>query len=205
MFLSQQCKQLWQCIETDSHNNEITLKGLDEHQLNNECRKDGLFRFVSFIGFNFSVCFALFNHSSQSFQTLSSWATSSVEEVASTGPGIRFFQLYVSLMYFLHFCLLVSELNYILSLFLCFMWLKILLVIMFRSTRTGMLLLNLWEELKELGSRLLPLQLIPQGWVAEKLTSRIGHIKFVIETPLLNNLPFLARRLIISACQVAEV
>lgn len=29
-------------------------------------------------------------------QTLSSWATSSVEEVASTGPGIRFFQLYVS-------------------------------------------------------------------------------------------------------------
>ncbi|CAN1335663.1 Glycolate oxidase [Linum perenne] len=26
--------------------------------------------------------------------TLSSWATSSVEEVASTGPGIRFFQLY---------------------------------------------------------------------------------------------------------------
>ncbi|CAI0548490.1 unnamed protein product [Linum tenue] len=28
--------------------------------------------------------------------TLSSWATSSVEEVASTGPGIRFFQLYVS-------------------------------------------------------------------------------------------------------------
>ncbi|KAK9936796.1 hypothetical protein M0R45_013620 [Rubus argutus] len=28
--------------------------------------------------------------------TLSSWATSSVEEVASTGPGIRFFQLYVN-------------------------------------------------------------------------------------------------------------
>ncbi|XP_042491088.1 peroxisomal (S)-2-hydroxy-acid oxidase-like isoform X2 [Macadamia integrifolia] len=28
--------------------------------------------------------------------TLSSWATSSVEEVASTGPGIRFFQLYVT-------------------------------------------------------------------------------------------------------------
>ncbi|KAB1222602.1 Peroxisomal (S)-2-hydroxy-acid oxidase GLO1 [Morella rubra] len=28
-------------------------------------------------------------------QTLSSWATSSVEEVTSTGPGIRFFQLYV--------------------------------------------------------------------------------------------------------------
>ncbi|MFS7929458.1 putative (S)-2-hydroxy-acid oxidase [Helianthus anomalus] len=28
-------------------------------------------------------------------ETLSSWATSSVEEVASTGPGIRFFQLYV--------------------------------------------------------------------------------------------------------------
>ncbi|CAL9095003.1 unnamed protein product [Musa acuminata var. zebrina] len=27
--------------------------------------------------------------------TLSSWATSSVEEVASTGPGVRFFQLYV--------------------------------------------------------------------------------------------------------------
>ncbi|KAF5944092.1 hypothetical protein HYC85_018169 [Camellia sinensis] len=27
--------------------------------------------------------------------TLSSWATTSVEEVASTGPGIRFFQLYV--------------------------------------------------------------------------------------------------------------
>lgn len=32
-----------------------------------------------------------------SLQTLSAWATSSVEEVASTGPGIRFFQLYVSL------------------------------------------------------------------------------------------------------------
>lgn len=32
------------------------------------------------------------------FQTLSSWATSSVEEVASTGPGIRFFQLYVRLI-----------------------------------------------------------------------------------------------------------
>ncbi|MBA0752273.1 hypothetical protein Gogos_001121 [Gossypium gossypioides] len=30
-----------------------------------------------------------------SFQTLSSWATSRIEEVASTGPGIRFFQLYV--------------------------------------------------------------------------------------------------------------
>ncbi|KAK4387186.1 Peroxisomal (S)-2-hydroxy-acid oxidase [Sesamum angolense] len=29
------------------------------------------------------------------YLTLSSWATSSVEEVASTGPGIRFFQLYV--------------------------------------------------------------------------------------------------------------
>lgn len=28
--------------------------------------------------------------------TLSSWGTSSVEEVASTGPGIRFFQLYVT-------------------------------------------------------------------------------------------------------------
>ncbi|XP_073132622.1 glycolate oxidase 1-like isoform X2 [Henckelia pumila] len=28
--------------------------------------------------------------------TLSSWATSSIEEVASTGPGIRFFQLYVT-------------------------------------------------------------------------------------------------------------
>ena len=39
----------------------------------------------------------------QSFQILSSWATSSVEEVASTGPGIRFFQLYVSLIYILHF------------------------------------------------------------------------------------------------------
>ena len=34
------------------------------------------------------------------FQTLSSWATSSVEEVASTGPGVRFFQLYVSLRWF---------------------------------------------------------------------------------------------------------
>ena len=33
---------------------------------------------------------------SMMLQTLSSWATSSVEEVASTGPGIRFFQLYVS-------------------------------------------------------------------------------------------------------------
>ncbi|GFP98846.1 peroxisomal (s)-2-hydroxy-acid oxidase glo1 [Phtheirospermum japonicum] len=31
--------------------------------------------------------------------TLSSWATSSVEEVASTGPGIRFFQLYVRLKF----------------------------------------------------------------------------------------------------------
>ena len=30
-------------------------------------------------------------------QTLSSWATSSVEEVASTGPDIRFFQLYVGI------------------------------------------------------------------------------------------------------------
>ncbi|GLJ53760.1 hypothetical protein SUGI_1147160 [Cryptomeria japonica] len=28
-------------------------------------------------------------------KTLSSWATSSVEEISSTGPGIRFFQLYV--------------------------------------------------------------------------------------------------------------
>ncbi|KAK9151115.1 hypothetical protein Syun_009424 [Stephania yunnanensis] len=31
----------------------------------------------------------------KTIMTLSSWATSSVEEVASTGPGIRFFQLYV--------------------------------------------------------------------------------------------------------------
>ncbi|MBA0843981.1 hypothetical protein Goarm_001117 [Gossypium armourianum] len=30
-----------------------------------------------------------------SFQTLSSWATSRIEEVASTGPCIRFFQLYI--------------------------------------------------------------------------------------------------------------
>lgn len=35
-------------------------------------------------------------------QTLSTWSTSSVEEVASTGPGIRFFQLYVSLKIFPH-------------------------------------------------------------------------------------------------------
>lgn len=33
--------------------------------------------------------------SAGTIMTLSSWATSSVEEVASTGPGIRFFQLYV--------------------------------------------------------------------------------------------------------------
>ncbi len=53
----------------------------------------------------------------QSFQILSPWATSCVEEVASTGPGIRFFQLYVSLIYILHFPLLVSDLNCILSVF----------------------------------------------------------------------------------------
>ncbi|CAI9303883.1 unnamed protein product [Lactuca saligna] len=33
--------------------------------------------------------------SAGTIMTLSSWATSSVEEVASTGPGIRFFQLYL--------------------------------------------------------------------------------------------------------------
>eukprot|EP00250_Pteridium_aquilinum_P024384 c29002_g1_i1 orf=3-539(-) len=33
--------------------------------------------------------------SAGTIMTLSSWATSSVEEVASTGPGIRFLQLYV--------------------------------------------------------------------------------------------------------------
>jgi (S)-2-hydroxy-acid oxidase len=33
--------------------------------------------------------------SQDTIMTLSSWATSSVEEVASVGPGIRFFQLYV--------------------------------------------------------------------------------------------------------------
>ena len=33
------------------------------------------------------------------FQTLSSWSTSSVEEVNSVGPGIRFFQLYVWLFF----------------------------------------------------------------------------------------------------------
>ncbi|KAH7442234.1 hypothetical protein KP509_03G078000 [Ceratopteris richardii] len=33
--------------------------------------------------------------SAKTIMTLSSWATSSVEEVASVGPGIRFFQLYV--------------------------------------------------------------------------------------------------------------
>lgn len=33
------------------------------------------------------------------FQTLSSWATSSVEEVNSVGPGIRFFQLYVCVVF----------------------------------------------------------------------------------------------------------
>jgi hypothetical protein len=32
------------------------------------------------------------------FQTLSSWSTSSVEEVNSVGPGIRFFQLYVCII-----------------------------------------------------------------------------------------------------------
>lgn len=37
------------------------------------------------------------------FQTLSSWSTSSVEEVNSVGPGIRFFQLYVCIIIiFLH-------------------------------------------------------------------------------------------------------
>ncbi len=53
----------------------------------------------------------------QSFHILSPWATSCVEEVASIGPGIRFFQLYVSLIYIMHFPLLVSELNCILSVF----------------------------------------------------------------------------------------
>jgi hypothetical protein len=38
------------------------------------------------------------------FQTLSSWATSSVEEVASTGPGIRFFQLYVNTLKLHYYC-----------------------------------------------------------------------------------------------------
>jgi (S)-2-hydroxy-acid oxidase len=38
--------------------------------------------------------------------TLSSWATCSVEEVASTGPGIRFFQLYVCFRRFTCFLLI---------------------------------------------------------------------------------------------------
>ncbi|KAL7129342.1 hypothetical protein ABFS83_13G060400 [Erythranthe nasuta] len=37
----------------------------------------------------------LLMHREFNFRHWSSWATSSVEEVASTGPGIRFFQLYV--------------------------------------------------------------------------------------------------------------
>ncbi|KAH9797814.1 (S)-2-hydroxy-acid oxidase GLO1 [Citrus sinensis] len=43
----------------------------------------------------FSISLNLYMHDLL-FQTLSSWATSSVEEVSSTGPGIRFFQLYVT-------------------------------------------------------------------------------------------------------------
>ena len=43
-----------------------------------------------------------------------------------------------------------------------------------RCTRTGMLLLSLSEELKGQVSRLLLLQLIPQGWAAGRLTSRTG-------------------------------
>jgi len=43
-----------------------------------------------------------------------------------------------------------------------------------RYTRTGMLLLSLSEELRGLVSRLLLLQLIPQGWAAGSLTSRTG-------------------------------
>lgn len=50
----------------------------------------------------FSISLNLYMHDLL-FQTLSSWATSSVEEVSSTGPGIRFFQLYVSLRNHWHF------------------------------------------------------------------------------------------------------
>ena len=105
------------CIETDSHNDEITLKGLDGHQQNNECRKRmdalDLLALLAVI----AVCALLCLITCQSFHILSPWATSCVEEVASTGPGIRFFQLYVSLIYILHFPLFVSELYCILSVF----------------------------------------------------------------------------------------
>jgi hypothetical protein len=43
-----------------------------------------------------------------------------------------------------------------------------------RCTRTGMSLLSLSEELKGQVSRLLLLQLTPQGWAAGRLTSRTG-------------------------------
>ncbi|KAF9666730.1 hypothetical protein SADUNF_Sadunf16G0259100 [Salix dunnii] len=46
----------------------------------------------SWFDFHHVLCFIL---DMCTVATLSSWATSSVEEVASTGPGIRFFQLYV--------------------------------------------------------------------------------------------------------------
>ena len=81
------------------------------------------------------------------FQTLSSWATSSVEEVASTGPGIRFFQLYVSLKYFLSVFLIVhlSYLSYIYGVCVCvFVYLhELFLCDIFRCTGTGMWLLSL--------------------------------------------------------------
>jgi len=75
------------------------------------------------------------------FQTLSSWATSSVEEVASTGPGIRFFQLYVScLMNNSDIPVVTRDGSHV-------------MIVLSRYTRTGRWLSSSWEEPRKLGSK----------------------------------------------------
>jgi hypothetical protein len=63
------------------------------------------------------------------FQTLSSWSTSSVEEVNSVGPGIRFFQLYV--------CIICMNLQESLLMLCSSHWSYHESSVSIRSTRTG--------------------------------------------------------------------
>lgn len=100
------------------------------------------------------------------FQTLSSWSSCSIEEVSSSAPGLRFFQLSVwspcsSLHSYLFPCSIVS-LPCLLSL------------PYFRYSRIGISCNSLWEGLKMLATRQSPSLSTLHALVAGKPMSGTG-------------------------------
>lgn len=98
---------------------------------------------------SFSLFFDIF------FQTLSTCATCSVEEVASTGPGIRFFQLYVSIH--MTFCPRVMFLQFSLLFFFGLNWFIVFLLIYFKVYKDRNVVRQLVERAEEAGFKAIAL------------------------------------------------